>query len=79
MSMLAPFVYVVGWPQGAGVGPGVAVPVGDGDGDGLGEAVAVGVAVGVGLGGATGVHCVNLKLPMRVRHGAPGLVVPSVP
>jgi hypothetical protein len=44
---------------------------------GVGVAVGVGVVDGVGVGFTDeGTHCENLKLPMRVRQGAPGASVP---
>src|SRR6266550_9496234 len=50
-----------------------AGPPGPGVGVGVGVGVAVGVGVGVGVGVAEdATHCGNLKLPIRVRHGAPG-------
>src|SRR5258708_1624220 len=52
-------------PPGPGVGVGVAVGVG------VGVGVAVGVGVGVGVA-EDATHCGYLKLPMGVRHGAPG-------
>src|SRR6266446_9250804 len=63
----------VGVVVGAGVPPGVTVAVAVGVTVGATVAVAVDVAVAVGVGdGTTATHCGNLKLPMRVCHGAVG-------